>query len=71
MVHAVGVVLELAPGTVGILDLGQVDILKLDMDAILTILSHASCFPEDLRNQASTVIVVRNRWLCSKMDHWM
>ena len=45
-------------------------ILELNMDAILTILSKASCFPENLRKQASAVKDLRNHWLCSTLDHW-
>ena len=40
------------------------------MDALLTILSKASCFPEDLRKQASKAREVRNQWLCSNLDRW-
>ena len=46
------------------------NILELKMDALLTILSQASCFPEDLREQASEVKKVRNKWLCSSSDYW-
>ena len=46
------------------------NILELNLDAILTILSKASCFPEVQRKQASKVRGVRNKWLCSNMDHW-
>ena len=46
------------------------NILQLNMDAILTILSKASSFPENLRKQASVVKEVRNKWLCSNLDHW-
>ena len=37
------------------------NILQLNMDAILTILSKASFFPENLRKQASVVKEVRNK----------
>ena len=40
------------------------------MDATLTILSKASCFPEDLRKQASTAKEVRTEWLCVNCDQW-
>ena len=41
------------------------------MDAVLTILSRASCFQKNLREQASLVRnAVRNKWLCSNMELW-
>ena len=46
------------------------DILELNMDANFIILSNASCFGEDLRQQASIVREERNKWLCSIMDQW-
>ena len=47
------------------------DISTLNMDAILTIVSRASSFQHDLREQASLVRKeVRNKWLCSNMDLW-
>ena len=46
------------------------NMLELNLDAILTILSKASCFPEIQRKQASKVREVRKKWLCSNMDRW-
>ena len=47
------------------------NISNLNMDAILAILSRASCFSENLREQASLVRnAVRNKWLCSNMELW-
>ena len=45
------------------------NILELNMDARLTILSKASCFSGDLRKQALLVKGVRNKWLCSNLDY--
>ena len=50
--------------------LSRCNILVLNLGAILTVLSKASCFPEDLRNQALSVMDVRNSWLCSEMNNW-
>ena len=48
---------------------GSCDISKLNMGAILTILSKASCFPKAVREKASVVMEeVRNNWLCSNKD---
>ena len=47
------------------------DIFELDLDALLTILSRASCFPQKLRTLAASVRQnVRNRWLCSNIEDW-
>ena len=50
---------------------GSCDISKLNMGAILTILSKAPCFHRDLREKASSVKKkVRDKWLCSNKEVW-
>ena len=51
-------------------NLSRCNILELGLDALLTILSKASCFPEELRKQALIVRQLRNKWLCSNSDYW-
>ena len=52
-------------------ELSGCDILTLNLDAILNILSRASCFKEELRRQALLVQrEVRDKWLCSNMEIW-
>ena len=47
------------------------DISTLNMDAILKIVSRASSFQHDLREQASIVQKeMRNKWRCSNTDIW-
>ena len=50
---------------------GSCAISKLNMGAILTVLSKAPCFHRDLREKASLVKEkVRNNWLCSNKEAW-
>ena len=52
-------------------ELSGCDISTLNLDAILNILSRASCFKEELRRQAFLVQrEVRDKWLCSSMEIW-
>ena len=47
------------------------DISELKMDALLTILSKSSCFPDQTRKLSTTVRKeVRNRWLSSNTELW-
>ena len=47
------------------------NILSLDMDALLQIMSKASCFQKDLRKKASSVQKeVRDKWLCTSAEFW-
>ena len=46
------------------------DILELNLDALLTILSKESSVPEKVREQAKAVRELRNKWLCSDIDFW-
>ena len=54
-------------------NLSRCNILELGLDALLTILSKASCFPKELRKQALIALRVKQlriKWLCSNSDFW-